>query len=88
MYSSSLYFVRSSLILHDEFDSANLMKVEAKDVAFIMVGVIMIQALVLLCWQFIDPMKWEREVSDDVVPCIISSLQQKLKHTLGVFPIV
>jgi hypothetical protein len=53
-----------------------------------MVGVIMIQALVLLCWQFIDPMKWEREVSDDVVPCIISSLQQKLKHTLGVFPIV
>lgn len=37
-------------------------KVEAKDVASIMVGVVMLQAVVLLCWTFIDPLKWEREV--------------------------
>ncbi|KAL7543364.1 hypothetical protein ACHAXR_013073 [Thalassiosira sp. AJA248-18] len=37
-------------------------KVEVKDVAFIMIGVIMIQVVILLCWQLIDPMMWEREV--------------------------
>ena len=37
-------------------------KVEAKDVAYIMVGVITTQVVILLCWQFIDPLLWKREV--------------------------
>lgn len=27
-----------------------------------MIGVVMIQMVVLLCWQLIDPLRWEREV--------------------------
>lgn len=30
--------------------------------AIIMIGVVMIQMVVLLCWQLIDPLRWEREV--------------------------
>lgn len=37
-------------------------KVEVKDVAFIMWGVILTQVIILLCWQLIDPMQWQREV--------------------------
>jgi len=36
--------------------------VGAKDVAYIMVGVIAVQVVVLTCWQIIDPLLWQREV--------------------------
>ena len=42
-------------------------KVEVKDVMAIMVAVIMAQVVILLCWQFIDPMTWQRDlVSVDI----------------------
>ena len=37
-------------------------KVDVKDVMFIMVVVILIQVAILLCWQLIDPMRWQREI--------------------------
>ena len=37
-------------------------KVDVKDVMFIMVVVILIQVVILLCWQLIDPMRWQREI--------------------------
>jgi len=37
-------------------------KVDVKDVIVIMAAVIMIQLTILLCWQLINPMQWEREV--------------------------
>jgi len=37
-------------------------KVDVKDVILIMAIVIMIQVTILLCWQLINPMQWEREV--------------------------
>ena len=36
--------------------------VTARDVGLIIVGVLVVQAIVLTCWQVIDPMKWQREV--------------------------
>ncbi|KAL7545747.1 hypothetical protein ACHAWF_009103, partial [Thalassiosira exigua] len=33
-----------------------------KDVAAIMVAVIAVQFIILLCWQIIDPLRWQREV--------------------------
>ena len=36
--------------------------VGVKDVAFIMVVVICIQAIILTCWQIIDPLLWQRHV--------------------------
>ena len=36
--------------------------VGVKDVAYIMVAVIAIQAIILTCWQIIDPLLWQREV--------------------------
>jgi len=36
--------------------------VQPKDVAIIMVCVVAIQAVILLCWQLIDPMRWQREI--------------------------
>lgn len=33
-----------------------------KDVALVMVVVIAIQVAILLCWQIIDPLRWQREV--------------------------
>ena len=37
-------------------------KVLPQQVAIIMVVVVFIQVVVLLCWQLIDPLRWEREV--------------------------
>ena len=37
-------------------------KVEVKDVLLITVFSLVVESVVLVCWQFIDPLKWQREV--------------------------
>mmetsp|Transcript_37887 Transcript_37887/g.64709 ORF Transcript_37887/g.64709 Transcript_37887/m.64709 type:complete len:798 (+) Transcript_37887:172-2565(+) len=39
--------------------------VPVKEVLYIMVGVILVQVVILLCWQFIDPLRWQRHVIFD-----------------------
>jgi len=42
-------------------------KVEVKDVMGIMVVVVMVQVVILVCWQLIDPMTWQRElIAEDI----------------------
>lgn len=50
-------------------------RVEAKDVMFIMVGILGVESLILLVWTLVDPLKWDREVilADEYGLTLISS---------------
>ena len=42
-------------------------KVEVKDVMAIMIVVVMVQVVILICWQLIDPLTWQRDlIAEDI----------------------
>lgn len=43
-------------------ESMEVKKVEPKDVFSVMVVVILVQVIILTCWQVIDPLMWQRDV--------------------------
>mmetsp|Transcript_26569 Transcript_26569/g.33836 ORF Transcript_26569/g.33836 Transcript_26569/m.33836 type:complete len:839 (-) Transcript_26569:94-2610(-) len=49
-------------------------KIETKDVLSIMVVVLVIETSILLSFQFVSPLKWEREVLDDINGIAIESV--------------
>jgi len=58
---AKIWRVRKVLKAAEQFRSK---VVKPKDVALVMVCVVAIQVIILLCWQLIDPMRWQREILD------------------------
>jgi hypothetical protein len=59
LYSAKIWRIR---LVWRAAQSCVTKKVEIKDVLLIIVFVLILQSVVLLCWQVIDPLKWQREV--------------------------